>query len=524
MTGKIFINYRRGDDPGNTGRLFDQLQDVFPRDRLFMDVDSIPPGRDFVRVLDEQVVQCDVLLAVIGKGWLDARDQHGIRRLDKPDDFVRIEIESALKQNKLVIPVLVHDAQMPRADELPPAIRPLARRNAVRLTHERFKSDTEGLIKAIRQALYEASAPRSAQEEAARKAGAQARRRRLLLRVGVAVGLVLVVAYAAAMLLPIMLAKWLLPLDSSMRTFRGHSKDVIRVAFSPDGRTALSGSLDDTVRLWEVATGKELLTFKGHVPAHAPGPLEGGIDPVAFSPDGRTALTGRRIERGKPSEGLKLWELATGKELQTFQSYQAPAVFSPNGRTVLSNSSDDRFGLDSKLKLWEVATGKELRTLRDSAAFAVAFLSDGRTALSVGWDKSCTLWDVATGRVLRTFTGRWEHIRSVAISPDGRTALIGAGDKTLKLWDLATGKELQTFTGHRWEVPSVVFSPDGRTALSAGNHDQTVKLWDVATAKELRSFTGHVGPVHTVAMAPDGRTALSGGYDRTLKLWDLTGL
>jgi hypothetical protein len=101
MSGKIFINYRRGDDPGNTGRLFDQLQDVFPRDRLFMDVDSIPPGRDFVRVLDEQVAQSDVLLAVIGKGWLDARDQHGVRRLDKPDDFVRIEIESALKQNKL---------------------------------------------------------------------------------------------------------------------------------------------------------------------------------------------------------------------------------------------------------------------------------------------------------------------------------------------------------------------------------------------------------------------------------------
>jgi len=224
MSGKIFINYRRGDDPGNTGRLFDQLQDVFPRDRLFMDVDSIPPGRDFVRVLDEQVAQSDVLLAVIGKGWLDARDQHGVRRLDKPDDFVRIEIESALKRNKLVIPVLVHDARMPSADELPPAIRPLARRNAVRLTHERFKSDTEGLIKAIRQALYEASAPRSAQEEAARKAGAQARRRRLLLRAGVAIGSVLVVAYAAAMLLPSMLAKWV----PSARQFDAHLQGAFK--------------------------------------------------------------------------------------------------------------------------------------------------------------------------------------------------------------------------------------------------------------------------------------------------------
>src|SRR5262245_32927061 len=119
MTGKIFINYRRGDDPGNTGRLFDQLEDVFPREQLFMDVDSIPPGRDFVRALEEQVAECDVLLAIIGKGWLDARDDAGVRRLDKPDDFVRIEIESALKQDKLVIPVLVQDARMPRAEELP---------------------------------------------------------------------------------------------------------------------------------------------------------------------------------------------------------------------------------------------------------------------------------------------------------------------------------------------------------------------------------------------------------------------
>src|SRR5262245_36697875 len=193
MSGKIFINYRRGDDPGNTGRLFDQLEDVFSRDRLFMDVDSIPPGRDFVHVLDEQVAQCDVLLAVIGKDWLDARDDHGVRRLDKPDDFVRIEIASALKQGKLVIPVLVHDARMPRAEDLPEAIRPLARRNAVRLTHERFKSDTEGLIKSIRHALGEALALRRAPEEAARKARARTNRRRVLRGLGVIVGLIMLV-------------------------------------------------------------------------------------------------------------------------------------------------------------------------------------------------------------------------------------------------------------------------------------------------------------------------------------------
>jgi len=165
MPGTIFINYRRGDDPGSTGRLFDQLEEVFPRDQLFMDVDNIPPGRDFVRVLEEQVARCDVLLAIIGKGWLDARDHQGARRLDKPDDFVRIEIASALKQGKLVIPVLVHDAQMPRTDELPAEIRSLARRNAVRLSHERFRADAQALIKAIQDVVKGAQAQ---QEEEAR--------------------------------------------------------------------------------------------------------------------------------------------------------------------------------------------------------------------------------------------------------------------------------------------------------------------------------------------------------------------
>jgi len=173
MAGKIFINYRRGDDPGNTGRLFDRLEEAFPRDQLFLDVDSIPPGHDFMRVLEETVAQCDVLLAVIGKGWLQARDEQGIRCLDKADDFVRIEIASALKRGKLVIPVLVQDTQMPKPDELPKAIRPLSRRNAVRLTHERFKADTQRLVNVIQQALEKASAIRGAQEEVARQTAAE---------------------------------------------------------------------------------------------------------------------------------------------------------------------------------------------------------------------------------------------------------------------------------------------------------------------------------------------------------------
>ncbi len=177
MAVKIFINYRRGDDASAAHALLGRLEQAFPPEQLFMDVDNIKPGLDFVRVLNDQVAQCDVLISIIGKNWVDVRDEHGARRLDNPDDFVRIEIETALQQDKRVIPVLVGQAQMPRPDDLPETLRPLARRNAVRLTHERFRSDTQGLIKSLQESLKEIEAQREAEAEGKRRAEAEAARK-----------------------------------------------------------------------------------------------------------------------------------------------------------------------------------------------------------------------------------------------------------------------------------------------------------------------------------------------------------
>ena len=165
MTGKVFISYRRGDDPGNAGRLFDSLRDAFKPGQLFMDVDNIEPGQDFVRLLEDKVAQCDVLLAVIGVRWTNATDSKGNRRLNNPRDFVRIEIGSALLQQKRVIPVLVGDAEMPTVEELPEDLQPLTERQAVRVTHESFRSDAKRLIKALRKIL-DAPDPKKQQPEA----------------------------------------------------------------------------------------------------------------------------------------------------------------------------------------------------------------------------------------------------------------------------------------------------------------------------------------------------------------------
>ena len=159
MPGKIFISYRRRDDPGGAGRLFDALNEAFEPDRLFLDVDSIEPGQDFVEVIEDRVAKSAVLLAVIGQHWIDASDDHGNRRLDSDQDYVRIEIESALKQNTRVIPVLIGDAKMPAAEALPESIRKLARHNAVMLRYERFRDDMAHLVGALKRALGDDVAP-----------------------------------------------------------------------------------------------------------------------------------------------------------------------------------------------------------------------------------------------------------------------------------------------------------------------------------------------------------------------------
>lgn len=149
MSGGIFISYRREDSAGFAGRIYDRLTSRLERERIFFDVDNIEPGLDFVKVLSDRVGACDALVAIIGKDWLSARDKHNRRRLDDPNDFVRIEIEAALERDIRVIPVLVDGACMPRQADLPPSLKMLARRQGLEISHTRFDSDAVRLTKAL---------------------------------------------------------------------------------------------------------------------------------------------------------------------------------------------------------------------------------------------------------------------------------------------------------------------------------------------------------------------------------------
>jgi hypothetical protein len=167
-SGRIFLSYRREETDFPAGWLHDRLAAHFGRDQVFRDVDDIPLGANFPEVIAKAVASCDVLLALIGSQWVTITDEEGKRRLDDPNDFVRLEIEAALQRGVLVIPILVRGAKMPPAQQLPASLAELVHRNALELSHTSFDFDTGRLLKVLDQTL--------AQEQARRDAAKQARR------------------------------------------------------------------------------------------------------------------------------------------------------------------------------------------------------------------------------------------------------------------------------------------------------------------------------------------------------------
>lgn len=167
--GRIFISYRRVDSEGYAGRIYDRLAPHFGDDAIFMDVDDIPAGVDFVKFLENEVLSCDVLIALIGRQWLNVKDEHGKRRLNNPTDFVRIEIATALKRGIRVIPILLGGSQMPQDSELPDNLQALTRRNGLPVYHHSFHTDTNRLINHLEDALAAAERSRKEQQEKERK-------------------------------------------------------------------------------------------------------------------------------------------------------------------------------------------------------------------------------------------------------------------------------------------------------------------------------------------------------------------
>jgi WD40 repeat protein len=215
-----------------------------------------------------------------------------------------------------------------------------------------------------------------------------------------------------------------------------------------------------------------------------------------------------------PNNALKLWDVASGRDLHTLLGHKfdvTSVAFSSNGDLVASGS------WDKTVKVWEVRTGREICTLtgHTSDLAWVGFSPDGRLLASRGRDKTVLIWEVDTGREVETLGG---HAYSVAFSPDGKTLAAAGIDRTLKLWELATGKELQTLDGHTGKVGFVTFSPDGHVLAMAGDNGP-IKLWDVAGggARTLAART----PMYRGMFSPDGRVLAAVQSTGSILLWDV---
>jgi WD40 repeat protein len=294
-----------------------------------------------------------------------------------------------------------------------------------------------------------------------------------------------------------------------VRRFEGHDAPVLAVAFSPDGRLALSGTAGgpnaSTIRLWDVRTGNKLRNLDGH---------RHNVHAVAFS------LDGKRVLSCSADNTVRLWNAETGKELKRLDGHSAQVnevVFSPDGKRALTG------GADKSVRLWDLESGKELLKLggHNTSVPRVAFSPDGRRALSGGHhpDQRICLWNLETGTLLKTLEGHAGHVHGVAFLPDGERAVSCSFDGTIRLWDLDSGKQIEEIKGPR-EMHALALSSDGRRLVTAA-FDQTVRLWDVDAGRELQCFFWHTGRVLSVALSPDGRYALSGGDDRTMRLWRL---
>ena len=297
---------------------------------------------------------------------------------------------------------------------------------------------------------------------------------------------------------------WDLKSGRCLHTLEGHTDAVWACAITPDGQYLASGSVDHTVKVWDLESGDCKITLEGHA---------NSVLSCAITPDGRHLVSGSK------DETLKVWDLESGDCLDTLKGHASSVLscaITPDGRHLVSGSKDET------LKVWDLESGDCLDTLKghESWVSACAITLDGQYLVSGSFDNTLKVWDLKSGRCLHTLKGHESWVSACAIAPDGRHLVSGSDDNTLKVWDLKSGDCLRTLKGHANSVLACAITPDGQY-LASGSMDDALKVWNLKSGACLRTLGGHTHPVLVCAITPDGQYLVSGSMDDTLKIWEL---
>ncbi|NEO84525.1 MAG: hypothetical protein F6J87_09760 [Spirulina sp. SIO3F2] len=300
------------------------------------------------------------------------------------------------------------------------------------------------------------------------------------------------------------------------QTLQGHLGSVNTLAIAPHGQTFASGSDDQSIKLWQLATGQDVRTL-------------GTPDTSRVSPVKTIALSpnGQMLASAGNDKVIQLWQVTLGQRIGILQGHNgaiSSLTFSPDGEQLISGSAD------KTVRIWQVKTGQLDQTLTGhsewfSGVKAVAMSPNGKTLASSSDDKTIKLWDLTQGKITHTLAGHHDTVNDLTFSPDGQFLFSASSDSTIKGWRLDNGREAFHFMGHRGHVYSLAISPNGQV-LASGSWDRSIKLWDLQTGRELDTLTGHTAAVMTLAFAQErygnGSSPLaliSGSSDHTVRIW-----
>ena len=286
-------------------------------------------------------------------------------------------------------------------------------------------------------------------------------------------------------------------------SFNSHSNSIDSIAISPDGKILASSSHDNTIKLWDISSGKELRNIN----------TKNSIYTIAFSPDGLT------IASGDAKNNIYLWDVNSGEKIRILEGHTGRFAgvnsisFSPDGKILASA------GGDKTVKLWNLNTGAEIRTFAGHERWvsSIAFSPNRKIIASGSADETAIFWNLTTGEIRYTFKHNNE-IRSIAFSPSGEIFATGSNDNTIKLWLVSNGEQICTLKGHVNKVRYIAFDPSGKL-LASSSYNNDIILWHVEKQEKICSLEGYSGRVNSIAFSPDGKTLFSGSNDKTIKVW-----